>query len=356
MASLFDPLVLRSVLIPNRMWLSPMCQYSAIEGIPGAWHLVHLGARSEGGFGLLVAEATAVSPQGRITPDDAGLWNAAQVDAWRRITSFVHARGARIGVQLQHAGRKASTFAPWKGRGSVPAEDGGWATVAPSAVPFPGYSVPEELDAVGIAAIARDFGAAAARARDAGFDVVEIHAAHGYLLHEFLSPLSNMRTDSYGGSLENRARLLLEVLDAVRGQWPEDLPVFVRYSATDWLPGGVTPEDIAVVARWAAEHGADLADVSTGGLLPASIPVGPAYQVPQATIVRGAGVPVSAVGLITEATQAASLLEEGRADAIMLGRVALREPYWPRRASHELGVELKPTWDAQYERGAYPRG
>jgi 2,4-dienoyl-CoA reductase-like NADH-dependent reductase (Old Yellow Enzyme family) len=361
MTTLFDPLTLRGTTFANRAWLAPMCQYSAVDGVPNDWHLVHLGARASGGFGLVLSEATAVVPEGRISPEDVGLWNGAQVTAWRRVTDFVHARGTLIGVQLAHAGRKASTYAPFatgpggdRLHGTVPELDGGWPTVGPSALAFPGYTAPAALSVDQIAELPRAFAAAARRAVEAGFDVVEIHAAHGYLLHQFLSPLSNVRTDEYGGSLENRSRLLVEVVDAVRAAWPDDRPLFVRVSATDWTVGGLTVDDVTQVAKELGAHGVDLIDVSSGGNAPADIPVGPGYQVPAARAVRaGSGLPVTAVGLITDAHQAEQVLVDGAADAVLVARVALRDPHWPLRAAHELGVADRVRWQPQYERGAW---
>lgn len=370
MALLFEPLTLRGTTLPNRAWLPPMCQYSAEDGVPGDWHLIHYGSRAVGGFGLLVAEATAVVPEGRITPADAGLWNEEQTAAWARIVGAVHARGARIAVQLGHAGRKASVYRFHEGEGTVPAGEGGWEPVAPSPVAFPGYAVPAELSDEAVAAVPAAFAAAARRALDAGFDSVEIHAAHGYLLHEFLSPLANHRTDRWGGSPENRARLLFDVTEAVRDVWPDELPLLVRVSATDWVDGGLTVDDVAEVAIGLGKRGVDLIDVSTGGLLPAPVPAAPGYQVPAARQIREiTGMPVSAVGLITSGPQAEQLLADGSLDVVMVGRAALREPYWPLRAAHELGVALPvspytgsaaavapgaPTgWPVQYERGAW---
>ncbi|WP_028045173.1 NADH:flavin oxidoreductase/NADH oxidase [Cellulomonas sp. URHE0023] len=372
MTLLFTPLTLRGTTFANRAWLAPMCQYSATDGSPGDWHLVHLGARAAGGFGLVIAEATAVVPEGRISPQDTGLWDERHVAQWARITDFVHARGAKIGVQLAHAGRKASTHRGFDGqRGSVPLDDGGWETVGPSASAFPGLAEPRALTAEQIEAIPVAFAAAATRAHRAGFDVVELHAAHGYLLHQFLSPLSNDRTDDYGGPLENRSRLLVETVDAVRAVWPSDKPLFVRLSATDWVEGGLAVEEVGLVAKELGAHGVDLVDVSTGGNAPASIPVGPGYQVPAAREVREAsGLPVAAVGLITDARQAEAVLVEGSADAILLGREGLRDPFWPLRAAHELGVATGALpaepgtadvvegtsatgWQAPYVRGAW---
>ncbi|GEA80356.1 oxidoreductase [Cellulomonas uda] len=339
---LFSPLTLRGTTFTNRAWLAPMCQYSSSDGFPDDWHLVHLGARAAGGFGLLLTEASAVVPEGRISPQDAGLWSDEHAVAWRRVTDFVHARGARIGVQLAHAGRKASVHRPFgHGSGSVPPAEGGWATVAPSALAFPDLATPAAMTPDEVAAVPAAFAAAARRAVTAGFDVVEVHAAHGYLLHQFLSPLSNTRDDEWGGSPENRARLLVETVDAVRAVWPDDRPLLVRVSATDWTPGGLTVDDVAEVVRGLAGHGVDLVDVSSGGNAPASIPVEPGYQVPLARRVREVGgLPVAAVGLLDEPRLAEKVLAAGDADAVLLGRVALRDPSWPLRAAYELGERL----------------
>ena len=352
---LFEPLTLRGTTFANRVWLAPMCQYSAVDGVVNDWHLVHLGARAVGGFGLLLTEAAAVVPEGRITPQDAGIWTDEQAVAWGRIVDFVHARGALIGIQLAHAGRKASTYRPWGSRrGTIAADDGGWATVAPSPIAFPGYAAPVALTAAQVAEIPGAFAAAALRAEAAGFDVVEIHAAHGYLLHEFLSPLSNERSDEYGGALENRARLLVEVVDAVRAVWPQDKPVLVRFSATDWTDGGLTVDEVTQVAKELAGHGVDLVDVSTGGNVPATIPLGPGYQVPAARAVRaGSGLPVSAVGLITTATQAEQVLADDAADVVMIARAGLRDPMWPLRAAAELAAASEVEWQPQYQRGTW---
>jgi 2,4-dienoyl-CoA reductase-like NADH-dependent reductase (Old Yellow Enzyme family) len=304
-----------------------------------------------------MTEATGVVANGRITPQDVGIYTDDHRDAWAKIVSFIHAQGAAAGIQLAHAGRKASTYPPFvEGSGTVPASEGGWQTVAPSAVPFHGYSVPTELDASGIDAVIADFTSAARRALDAGFDVLEIHAAHGYLLHQFLSPLSNLRGDLYGGSLENRARLLLEIVAAVRAEAGESVPLFVRFSATDWEDGGLDKEQIATVAGWAAAAGADLFDVSTGGLTSgATIPVGPGYQVPFADFVKHeSSVEVAAVGLITDARQAEEIVSSGKADALMLGRAIMRDPHFPLRAAHELGFELD-YWPKQYLRARWER-
>ncbi|GAB3604141.1 NADH:flavin oxidoreductase/NADH oxidase [Microbacterium aureliae] len=355
MSMLFQPLTIRGVTARNRLWVAPMCQYSAVGGMPQEWHQVHLAQFASGGAGLVVAEATAVAPDGRISPEDTGLWSDTQADVWRPIVAAVRARGALAGVQLAHAGRKASTWSPLTGkRGTVPAADGGWQTVAPSAIAFEGFDAPVALDHAGIDRVVEAFGEAAARATAAGFDVLEIHAAHGYLLHEFLSPLSNRRDDRYGGSLEDRARLLLRVVDAIRDAAPA-APLLVRFSATDWADGGLTVDEVAVVAGWAAERGADLFDISSGGLVAHQrIEVGPGYQVPLARTVRErTGLPVAAVGMIDDAAQAESVLADGAADAVMSGREWLRDPHYALRAAVELGVDV-PYWPVQYER-ARPR-
>jgi 2,4-dienoyl-CoA reductase-like NADH-dependent reductase (Old Yellow Enzyme family) len=355
MTALFSPVAVGSLTARNRLWVAPMCQYSAIDGVPQEWHHTHLTQFATGGAGVVIAEATAVSPEGRITPDDTGIWNDAQRDAWRPIALAIRARGALAGIQLAHAGRKASTWSPLRGQhGTVPAAEGGWQTVAPSALAFEGFADPVALDIAGIDAVVADFAAAAHRAVEAGFEVLEIHAAHGYLLHEFLSPLSNARDDEYGGSLHNRARLLLRVVDAVRDAAP-DAPLLVRFSATDWAEGGWDVDETAIVSEWAVARGVDLVDVSSGGLVAHQrIPLEPGYQVPFAAHVRrAASVPVSAVGLITDARQAEGILEAGDADVILAGREWLRDPHFALRASSELGVELD-YWPKQYLR-ARPR-
>jgi 2,4-dienoyl-CoA reductase-like NADH-dependent reductase (Old Yellow Enzyme family) len=351
MSRLFTPLTLRDVTVRNRLWVSPMCQYSAVEGVPQEWHHTHLAQFASGGAGLIVAEATAVSPEGRISPEDTGLWNDEQRDAWAPIVAAIRSRGAVAGIQLAHAGRKASTWSPFSGRrGSVPAEEGGWTTAAPSAIAFDGYSAPVALDLAGIDRVVGDFGSAARRAVEAGFQVLELHAAHGYLLHQFLSPLSNLRDDEYGGSLENRARLLLRALDAVRDAAP-GVPVIVRFSATDWADGGWDADDTIAVARWAAERGADFFDISSGGLVAhQKITTGPGYQVELAARVRReAGVPVNAVGMIDDAAHAERVLAEDLADAVMAGREWLRDPHYGLRAASELGVDID-YWPAPYLR------
>ncbi len=355
MSKLFEPITLRSLTMRNRIWLSPMCQYSATDGVPDDWHLVHLGARATGGFGLIMTEAAAVVPEGRISPQDAGIWNDEQAQAWRRVVDFVHAQGAPIGVQLAHAGRKASTYRPWDPRsGSVPLDDGGWETVAPSEVPFQGYAEPASLAVDQIAEIVHAFADATRRAVSVGFDTVEIHAAHGYLLHEFLSPLSNRREDDYGGSFENRTRLLLEVVDAVRATLPESAPLLVRISGTDWIDGGWDIEQSTRLGVHLKEHGVDLVDVSSGGNAPASIPLEPGYQVPLSAGVRRSGIATGAVGLITDPEQAEKIVSNGEADVVLLARAALREAAWPLRAAHELGVAFEDApWPDQYLRARW---
>ncbi|MGW0362974.1 NADH:flavin oxidoreductase/NADH oxidase [Streptomyces sp. NPDC002990] len=348
--ALFTPWTMRSVTIPNRVWMAAMCQYSAEAFGPNAgvahdWHFAHYAARAVGGTGLIIQEATAVSPEGRISPYDLGIWNDTQVEALRRITSFLKARGTVPAIQIAHAGRKAATDRPWKGGAPVGPEAHGWQPSAPSAVPFAeGHPVPHELTAEEIREIVGQFAAAAERALAAGYEVVEIHGAHGYLIGEFLSPHSNKRTDAYGGSFENRTRFALEVVDAVRAVWPDELPLFFRISATDWLErDGWSADETVELARLLQAHGVDLLDVSTGGLAPGvSIPVGPGYQVPFAARVKAeTALPAAAVGLITEPAQAEKILANGEADAVLLGRELLRDPYWARRAAAELGAEIR---------------
>ncbi len=355
MSQLFTPITLRDVTVRNRVWVAPMCQYSAADGVPHDWHLVHLGSFARGGAGLVFTEATAVTPEGRISPEDTGIWNDAQQAAWSRIVDFVHAQGATAGIQLAHAGRKASTYSGFSGeRGGVPDTNGGWRPVGPSASPFPGLREdPEPLDPAGIARIVAAFGDAAERAVAAGFDVLEVHAAHGYLLHEFLSPLSNHRDDAYGGSFDNRVRLVREVVREVRGRVATGVPVVVRVSATDWVEGGWSDDDTVRLAALLREDGVDLIDTSTGGNVVTDIPVGPGYQVPFARRVRiEAGVPSGAVGLITEPKQAEEILAEGSADVVLLARELLRDPHWPLRAAYELGESDTDLWPVQYRRAA----
>ncbi|HEX8212761.1 MAG TPA: NADH:flavin oxidoreductase/NADH oxidase [Longimicrobium sp.] len=355
-ARLFSPLRLREVEFRNRIGVSPMCQYSSEDGFANDWHFVHLGAFATGGAGLVMTEANAVVPEGRISPRDLGIWKDEHVPALRRITDFIHAHGSIAGTQLAHAGRKSSTQVPWEGNGAVAVEDGGWNEVmAPSAVPFTeGYPQPRELDEEGIRRVVDGFRDAARRALEAGFQVVEVHAAHGYLLNEFMSPLSNQRTDRYGGSFDNRVRLTREVVAAVREVWPERLPLFVRISASDWAEGGWDVEDSVQLATLLRGDGADLIDCSSGGLVPnAKIEIGPGYQVGFAERVRrDGGIPTAAVGLITEPEQADDIIRAGQADLVLLARELLRQPRWPLLAAHRLGT--RGDWPKQYER-AQPR-
>ncbi len=354
MPQLFSTLQLRDVTLPNRIAVSPMCQYSCEDGMATDWHLVHLGSRAAGGAGLVIMEATAVSPEGRISPQDHGIWQDEQIPKLRQITAFIRSQGSCSGIQLAHAGRKASTRPPWSGDGELAFADGGWANVfAPSAIPFSDtYPKPIALNERGIRQVVDDFAAAARRAREAGFDVVEIHSAHGYLLHEFLSPLSNHRVDNYGGSFENRTRALLEVVAAVRSEWPLDRPLFVRISATDWAEGGWDVDQSVALARILKERAVDLIDCSSGGLVStAKIPVGPGYQVQFAERIRKeADIPTGAVGMITEAKQADTIVQTGQADIVLLAREMLRDPYWPVHAAAVL--EQKMTWPIQYLRAA----
>jgi 2,4-dienoyl-CoA reductase-like NADH-dependent reductase (Old Yellow Enzyme family) len=349
---LFAPFALRGVALRNRIVLSPMCQYSSEDGFATDWHLVHLGARAVGGAGLVITEAAAVLPEGRISPWDLGLWKDAHVSGLTRIAAFLTEHGAVPGIQLAHAGRKASVARPWEGGKPLPPERGGWRpVVGPSPVPFAEqWPVPEPLDATGIARVVDAFAAATARALAAGFRVVEVHAAHGYLLHEFLSPLANRRDDAYGGSFENRIRLLCEVVEVVRRRWPAELPLLVRVSATDWIDGGWTANDTVRLAKRLASLGVDLVDCSTGGVAPgATIPVGPGYQVPFAERVRReAGIATGAVGLVTDPRQADAIVREGQADVVLLGRELLRDPYWPLHAARTLGQP--GPWPPQYLR------
>ena len=356
MPGLFDPLTLRSVTLRNRIGVSPMCQYSSVDGAANDWHLAHLGARAVGGAGLIIAEATAVTPDGRITPRDAGLWSDAQIEPLRRVTRFVQEHGAVAGVQLAHAGRKASTAHPWADapKGTLSPSAGGWTPVAPSAIPFDAqYATPREMSTAEIAGVVRAFADAAARALEAGFRLVEIHAAHGYLLHSFHSPLSNLRTDTYGGSHENRTRFTVEVTRAVRRVWPEALPLSVRLSCTDWVDGGWTLDDSVELARTLKTQGADLIDCSSGGAVPGMTvksAQAPLFQVPFAETIRTrAGVATAAVGLITSPREADGVVRDGRADIVLLGRQMLREPHWPIRAAAELGAPGGVRFPHQYD-------
>ena len=351
MATLFEPLNIRDVTLSNRIAVSPMCQYSSVDGYATDWHLVHLGSRAVGGASLVFTEATAVSPEGRISPDDLGIWEDGHIKMLKRITDFLHTQGAVAGIQLAHAGRKASHSSPWKGNKAIPADAGGWATVAPSAAAYRDTDpLPAALDAEGIAKVRLDFTAAAHRAIKAGFDVIEIHAAHGYLINNFLSPLSNFRKDEYGGSFENRIRLLLELVADLRKIMPQGMPLFVRISATDWVDGGWTAVDSVALAKLLGDAGVDLIDCSSGGNSPMqSIPVQPLYQVGFAEKIKiTAGVLTGAVGLITTAQQAQQVIEEGQADLVLLARQVLREPYFVLHAAHDLEIDLK--WPVQYER------
>ncbi len=352
MVHLFEPLKIRDITFRNRIFVSPMCQYSSEDGAATDWHFVHLGSRAVGGAGLVMVEATAVAPEGRISPQDSGIWSDALAASFVRITKFIKQQGAVPGVQLAHAGRKASTAQPWNGGGPVPIDRGGWKPIGPSAIPFDtGYPVPREMSPADIDSLVEQFVAAARRSSDAGFEMIELHSAHGYLLHEFLSPLSNHRTDQYGGSLANRMRLPLRVAAAVREVWPTGLPMFVRISATDWAEGGWDLAQSIELAKELKKIGIDLIDCSSGALVPhVKIPVGPGFQVPFAEAIRKeAGILTGAVGLITDAHQAEAILAEGKADAVLLARKLLSDPYWPLHAAKELGASVK--WPVQYERG-----
>lgn len=354
MVPLFSPLKIAGLELANRIVVSPMCQYSSEDGFANDWHFVHLGSRAVGGAGLIFTEAAAVSPEGRITPADLGIWKDEHIGELRRIASFVHARGSRIGIQLAHAGRKASMALPWTPERVMPPEEGGWTNVlGPSPVPFSeSYPRPIELGLDEIGRIVNDFAAGARRALQAGFDVAEIHAAHGYLLHEFLSPLSNWRTDEYGGAFENRVRMLLETVAAVRAEWSGGKPLFVRISASDWSEGGWTPEDSVALAGLLREAGVDLIDCSSGGNVPrVKIPAGPGYQVPFAARIRKeADIMTGAVGMITTAEQANRIVVSGEADLVLLARELLRDPYWPLHAASVL--KHKVEWPVQYRRAA----
>ncbi len=340
--TLFEPLIIKDVTLRNRIGVSPMCQYSSTDGFATDWHLVHLGSRAVGGAALVFSEAAAVSPEGRISSSDLGIYLDAHVDALRQSTSFISQNGAVPGIQLAHAGRKASTPAPWAGGKPVAQVDGGWLPVGPSPVAFdPTHPVPVELTVQQINAIVADFASAAQRALAAGFKIVEVHAAHGYLLHEFMSPLSNLRTDEYGGAFENRVRLTLQVTEAVRQVWPESLPLFVRISASDWVEGGWTINDSVKLARLLKQAGVDVIDCSSGGNALVHIPLGPGYQVAFASQVKAeAGISTAAVGMITSPQQADQIVRTGQADIVLLARELLRDPYWPAKAARELGKSL----------------
>ena len=350
MSRLFSPLQLRSVSFHNRVFVSPMCQYSSDDGMPNDWHFVHLGSRAVGGASLVCVEASGVSPEGRITPWDAGLWNEAQAAAWKRVAGFLRAHGAVPAIQLAHAGRKASCDVPWRGGKPLAENERGWRTLAPSEIPFGNFPAPRAMSVNEIRRTVEDFARSAALAGEAGFDVIEVHGAHGYLLHEFCSPLSNRRADAYGGSFDNRVRFPLEVARAVRDAWPREKPVLYRMSATDWAEGGWSLEESIELARRLAATGIDMIDCSSGGNIhDAKIALGPGYQVPFASAIRAqANIPTLAVGLITDAVQAEQIVAQGHADAVCLARAMLRDPYWPRHAAKELRVEL--PWPDQYKR------
>jgi 2,4-dienoyl-CoA reductase-like NADH-dependent reductase (Old Yellow Enzyme family) len=351
MVMLFEPLTLRQLTLKNRIGVSPMCQYSAHEGHVTDWHLVHLGAFAKGGAGLVIMEATAVTPEGRITPEDTGLWHDSQIEPLRRLTRFIEEQGSRAGIQLAHAGRKASCARPWDGGAQYTLDHRGWETIGPSPIAFsPSYRAPRAMTTDDMARTTKSFADAARRARAAGFTWLEIHAAHGYLLHSFLSPLSNHREDAYGGSLHGRCKLLLEIVTACRKEWGQDFPLTVRISASDWAPGGLSIVDTIQVAKLLKDAGVDLIDCSSGGNIPnASIPVAPGFQVPFAEKIRKqTGVPTAAVGLITDPALAETILHEQKADLILLGREFLRDPHWPLRAATTLGAATNPP--RQYER------
>jgi 2,4-dienoyl-CoA reductase-like NADH-dependent reductase (Old Yellow Enzyme family) len=344
MTKLFEPISIRNLTTRNRVWIPPMCQYSCEnkDGVVGNWALVHYTSFAKGGAGIVIAEATGVTPEGRISPWCAGIWNDDQAEAWKNVVESVHQNGGKIGIQLAHAGRKGSTHAEWTGVGSVASSEGGWETVSSTDQPFEGYAAPRKLELAELDDIRNSFVAAARRAVSAGFDLLEIHAAHGYLLHQFLSPITNHRNDIYGGSLENRARLLVEIVLSVRAEIGDELPLIVRFSASDWIEGGWTEADTAMVAKWCEDAGADMFDISSAGISMAQkLTIGPGYQVPLAEFVgERVEAPVSAVGMITTGTQAEAILQHGLVDVIMIGRAALGDPYWPIRAAKELGVEL----------------
>jgi len=350
-SKLFSPLSLKSITLKNRIAISPMCQYSAIDGFANDWHLVHLGSRAIGGAGLIIQEATSVSPEGRISPEDLGIWKDEQIKKMKQINSFIVSQNSVPGIQLAHAGRKASAASPWNGGRKVAIEQGGWNTVAPSAVAYhENEEAPLALDKTGIQKVITDFKSATKRAVEAGFQVMEIHAAHGYLMHQFLSPLSNFRTDEYGGIFENRIRLTLEVLEAVQSEWPENLPLLIRISASDWATGGWNLEESIQLSKILKQKGVDLIDVSSGGAVShQQIPLGPNYQVAFAESIKNeAGIPTGAVGLITEAAQAEEIIASGKADLILFARESLRNPNLGLTFAHELEAEI--TWPKQYER------
>ena len=352
MSKLFSPLTIKNIILRNRIVVSPMCQYSSSDGFSTDWHLVHLGSRAVGGAGLIITEAAAVSPEGRISPGDLGLWKDEHIEGLSRIAGFIHQHGAVAGIQLAHAGRKASCAVPWEGGKQLEERNGGWQTLAPGNIPFlEGIRPPDPLTTEGINNVISDFTSAAKRALAAGFRVIEIHSAHGYLLHEFLSPLSNDRNDEYGGSFGNRIRLLKQVIEGIRSVWPAENPLFVRISSTDWKEEGWTLEDSVQLAHILKKTGVDLIDCSSGGnVFHARVPVGPGYQVPFAEAIRKTGILTGAVGLITTAAQAESILREEKADLVFFAREFLRNPYFPLHAANELGEEA--VWPVQYLRAA----
>jgi len=355
MSLLFFPLKIKGLEFKNRIFVSPMCQYSSDDGLPNDWHLVHLGSRAVGGASLVMIEATAVSPEGRISPSDSGIWSNTQAQAFKRITGFIQEEGSVPGIQLAHAGRKASTDVPWRGEKPLTINEGGWQPLAPSPLPFAEkHPLPREMTIQDLEEVVTQFAEGTRRSLEAGFQVIEIHLAHGYLLHEFLSPLSNRRTDEYGGNLQNRMRFPMQVVRAVRESWPADFPLFVRISCTDWVQGGWDLPQSIELANRVKEIGVDLIDCSSGGLVPsAKIPVGPGYQTPFSGEIRSkVGIATGAVGLITHPVQAEQILTTGQADAILMARELLRDPYWPLHAAQTLKVDI--PWPPQYQR-AKPR-
>ena len=351
MNKLFSPLRIRGIELKNRIAVSPMCQYSSYNGIPTEWHLIHLGSRAVGGAALIIQEATAVSPEGRISPDDAGIWNDIQMEAYKRITAFIISQNCVPGIQLAHAGRKGSTYSPWKGTGEVRKEDGGWQTISPSPINFTdNFPSPKEMDKGDIKKVVDDFCQAANRSIKAGFKLIELHMAHGYLVHEFLSPLSNLRDDGYGGSLESRCRFAIEIAKGVRGAIPEDFPLFARISSSDWIEGGWSIEDSVLLSKKLKEVGVDLVDCSSGGNAPkAPIPAGPGYQIPfSERIKKDVGILTGGIGFITSPEQADQIIRTGQADIVLLAREILRNPYWPLNAAKVLKEEIE--WPKQYGR------
>jgi 2,4-dienoyl-CoA reductase-like NADH-dependent reductase (Old Yellow Enzyme family) len=351
MSLLFEPLQLRQIQLKNRIVVSPMCQYSSEDGFANDWHLVHLGSRAVGGAALVIIEASAISPEGRITPSDLGIWKDEHIVFLKRITSFIKSQNSIPGIQLAHAGRKASHHVPWKGGAALTNEEGSWRTMAPSAIPFKeGEPIPSGMEKEDINRLVDDFHAAAIRAKKAGFRMIEIHAAHGYLINEFLSPLSNHRTDEYGGAFNNRIRILLEIISAIQESWPKEYPIFVRLSATDWVEGGWTLNDSVMLCRILKDEGIDLVDCSSGGISPVQkIQAGPLYQTPFAERIRKeTGIRTGAVGLITTAQQAEQILSNQQADLIIMARQLLRDPYFPLHAAKDLNVDI--AWPVQYER------